>query len=202
MMKILIIPTIREVYRNQFELSVDLKLLSFLKKVFKNSTIKTYNLNTKNDYDLLVLAGGNNSIIKKKADKIRDKLNNSLFNFSLKKKKVILGICHGAHFLAKKNGFKIKKKNNHVGNHKVIFNINKNIFIKTVNSFHHETIEFKKKNNVNIFGFCEDGTVESFHIKNKKTLGIMWHPERYRKIKNFDLKLLREFYATNNIICR
>ena len=87
MMKILIIPTIREVYKNQFELSVDLKLLSFLKKVFKNSTIKTYNLNTKNDYDLLVLAGGNNSIIKKKADKIRDKLNNSLFNFSLKKKK-------------------------------------------------------------------------------------------------------------------
>ena len=53
MMKILIIPTIREVYRNQFELSVDLKLLSFLKKVFKNSTVKTYNLNT-NDYDLLV----------------------------------------------------------------------------------------------------------------------------------------------------
>ena len=36
-------------------------------------------------------------------------------------------------------------------------------------------------------------TVESFHIKNKKTLGIMWHPERYRKIKNFDLKLLKEF---------
>ena len=48
----------------------------------------------------------------------------------------------------------------------------------------------------------EDGTVESFHIKDKKILGIMWHPERYRKIKNFDLKLLREFYATNNIICR
>ena len=56
MMKILIIPTIREVYRNQFELSVDLKLLSFLKKVFKNSTVKTYNLNTKNDYVYYMVA--------------------------------------------------------------------------------------------------------------------------------------------------
>ena len=86
-MKILIIPTIREVYNNQFEFSVDLKLLNFLKKVFKNSTLKTYNLNKKNDYDLLVLAGGNNSIIKKKADRLRNKINNSLFNISLKKKK-------------------------------------------------------------------------------------------------------------------
>lgn len=201
-MKILIIPTIREVYKNQFEFSVDLKLLNFLKKVFKNSTLKTYNLNKKNDYDLLVLAGGNNSIIKKKADRLRNKINNSLFNISLKRKKAILGICHGAHYLAKKNGFKINKKNNHIGYHKVIFNINRNRFIKIVNSFHNETIEYKKKNNVNIFGVAEDGTVESFHVKDKKILGIMWHPERYRKIKYFDLKLVREFYATNNIIGR
>jgi len=199
-MKILIIPTIREIYKNQFEFCTDLKLLNFLKKVFRNSTLETYNLTKKNDYDLLVLAGGNNSIIKSKADKLRDKINNSFFSYSIEKNKAILGICHGAHYLAKKNGFKIKKKNNHVGSHKVIFNINKIKFSKVVNSFHNETIEYKKINNVNIFGLSEDGTIESFHIKHKKILGIMWHPERYNKFKYFDLKLLREFYATNNII--
>ena len=34
-MKIGIVPTIREVYKNQFELSVDLKLLNFFKLIFK-----------------------------------------------------------------------------------------------------------------------------------------------------------------------
>ena len=201
-MKILIIPTIRETYKNQFEFCLDLKLLNFLKKAFKNSTLETYNLAKKNDYDLLVLSGGNSSILKKKADRLRNKINNSFFSHSLEKKKAILGICHGAQFLAKKNGFKIKKKNNHIGYHKVIFNINKNKFKKVVNSFHNETIEYKKKNNVNIFGLAEDNTIESFHIKNQKILGVMWHPERYSKIKNFDLKLIRDFYATNNIIGR
>ena len=89
--------------------------------------------------------GGNNSIIKKKADKIRDKLNNSLFNFSLKKKKSNSWNLPWSSFFSKKKWFQNKKKNNHVGNHKVIFNINKTRFIRTVNSFHHEAIEFKKK---------------------------------------------------------
>ena len=84
-------------------------------------------------------------------------------------------------FFSKKKWFQNKKKNNHVGNHKVIFNINKNRFIKTVNSFHHETIEFKKKNNVNIFGLCEDGTVESFHIKNKKNFRYNVAPRKVQK---------------------
>ena len=201
-MKILIIPTIRETYKNQFEFCVDLKLLNFLKKTFKKSTLETYNLVKKNDYDLLVLSGGNSSILKKKADRLRDKINNFFFSYSLKNKKAILGICHGAQFLAKKNGFKIKRKTNHVGYHKVIFNINKKTFNKTVNSFHNETINYKQKKNVNTFGLAEDNTIESFHIKDKKLLGVMWHPERYSKIKNFDLKLIRNFYATNNIISR
>ena len=201
-MKILIIPTIREIYKNQFEFCIDLKLLNFFKKVFKNSKLETYNLTKKMDYDLLVLSGGNSSILKKKVDRLRDKINNSFLSYSLEKKKPILGICHGAQFLAKKNGFKIKKKNNHIGYHKVIFNINKIKFNKVVNSFHNEAIEYKKKSNVNIFGLAEDNTIESFHIKNQKILGVMWHPERYSKIKNFDLKLIKDFYATNNIVGR
>lgn len=201
-MKILIVPSIRETYKNQIEYCIDLKLLIFLKKVFKNSTLEAYDLTKNNDYDLLVLSGGNSCILRKKADRLRDKINNYLLNKSLKKKKAILGICHGAQFLAKKSGFKIKKKNNHIGFHKVIFNINGNRFNKIVNSFHNETIEYRKNNNVNIFGLAEDNTIESFHIKNKKILGVMWHPERYSKMKKFDLRLIKDFYATNNIIGR
>lgn len=201
-MKILIIPTVREIYKNQFEFSVDIKLTNFVKKIFKNSSIDIYNLNKKNNYDFIILAGGNNSIFKNDADKLRTKINNFAYRFCLKKNIPIFGICHGAHYLAKKNGFKIKKRKNHIGHHKVNFRIDEINFKKIVNSFHNETIDFKKKSRINIFGLAEDGSIESFHIKEKKILGIMWHPERYKKVKNFDLKLIREFYATNSIIGR
>ena len=75
-MKILIVPSIRETYKNQIEYCIDLKLLIFLKKVFKNSTLEAYDLTKNNDYDLLVLSGGNSCILRKKADRLRDKINN------------------------------------------------------------------------------------------------------------------------------
>ncbi len=201
-MKILIIPTVREIYKNQFEYSVDIKLINFFKKIFKNSTIEIYNLTVKNNYDLVVFAGGNNSIFKNNADRIRNKMNNFVYRYSLRKKIAILGICHGAHFLAKKYGLKINTKSNHIGNHKVFFKINKISFKRNVNSYHNEVIEFKKNNKINIFGLAADKSIESFHVKNKKILGIVWHPERYNNIKPFDSKLIRKFYATNSIVGR
>ena len=39
-MKIGIIPSIQEKYKNQFEYSCDLNLFSFLKKIFKKSKIE------------------------------------------------------------------------------------------------------------------------------------------------------------------
>jgi len=201
-MKILIIPTIREIYKNQFEFCVDLRLLNFLNKIFKNPLIEVYNDTIKLDHDLIVFAGGNNSITQNSADKFRNKINNIIYDYFLKKKNCILGICHGAQFLDKKNGLILGKKKKHIGSHKVIFKIDKNSFKKVVNSFHNEIIKFKKLDEVDIFGIAEDNTVEAFHIKNMKILGIMWHPERYSKFKIFDKKLIKEFYATNSIVGR
>lgn len=201
-MKILIVPTVREVYQNQFEYSFDFKLINFISKIFKNSHIEIFNSTTTNNYDLVVYAGGNNTLVKSKADKIRNKANNYIYKLALKKKIKILGICHGAHFLAKKFGFKIKKKKNHVGDHNINFCINRVNFKKTMNSYHNETIEFKKNPKVNIFATANDNTIEAFHVMDKKILGIMWHPERYNNIKHFDKKLLKEFNATNSIVGR
>jgi gamma-glutamyl-gamma-aminobutyrate hydrolase PuuD len=201
-MKILIVPTVREIYLNQFEYCVDSKLIYFFKKLFSNSKIDIYNNKVDSHYNLIVLAGGNNSIIKKKSDLIRNKINNEVFNYSIKKKIKIIGICHGAHFLAKKFKFKLENKENHVGNHEVNFYINHKKFKLNVNSFHRETIKMKKDKKINIFGIANDNTIEAYHIKDKKILGIMWHPERYGIVKRFDENLLKGFYATNSIISR
>ena len=123
-MRILIVPTIREIYKDQFEHCVDSRLINFLKKLFLKSTIEIYNFSIKNNYDLIVFAGGNNSIINNNSDKIRNDINKKIYKFSIKNNIKMLGICHGFHFLAKKNGFKIKKKN-HIGNHIVNFEFKK-----------------------------------------------------------------------------
>lgn len=198
-MKILVVPTVREIYINQFEYCVDSKLINFLKKIFPNSKIDIYNNQIYDHYNLVIFAGGNNSIIKKKRDLIRNKINNQVFNFSIRKKIKIIGICHGAHFLARKFKFKLENKKNHVGEHEVCFYIKDKEIKINVNSYHQETIKMKKNRKANIFGLAKDNTIEAFHIKDKKILGIMWHPERYKSLKKFDEKLLKGFYANNSI---
>ena len=54
----------------------------------------------------------------------------------LLKKIKILGICHGAQFIAKKFGLKLNKIKNHVGEHQIKLIFKNKIFEKKVNSFH------------------------------------------------------------------
>tara|TARA_B100000035_G_scaffold313663_1_gene327891 strand:- start:1042 stop:1647 length:606 start_codon:yes stop_codon:yes gene_type:complete len=198
-MKILIVPSIREIYKNQLEYCVDLKLIDMLKKLFRDTKIEIYNNKLDDYYDLILLSGGNDVLLRKRKDKIRFKINNLIFNFALKKKIKIIGICYGAQYLAKKYRFKIKKINNHVGSHNVYFNIKDRKFTKVVNSFHNCAIELSQKQNIDVFGIADDNTIEAFHIKKNKILGIMWHPERYKKIKKFDLSLIKSFYTNNSV---
>lgn len=198
-MRIIIVPTIREIYKNQFEYCTDLRLIKFLQKTFINSKIDIYSNKIINSYDLIVFSGGNSSTLKQKREIIRNNIDNKVLKYAIKNKIKILGICHGAQFLAKKFNFNLKRIN-FIGNHKVFFNINNVKFEKVVNSYHNESIQIKKTKIVEILGLCKNNMVEAFHVKDKKILGIMWHPERYLKIKKFDQKLLKRFYATNNFI--
>ncbi len=200
LMKILIVPTIREIHKNQLEYCLDLRLVNLFQKTFINSKIEIYNDSIKDHFDLVVFSGGNSSSLQKKKNKIRNKHDNKIYNFAVKNKIKILGICHGAQFLAKKFKFKLEKKKNHIGKHEVFFNINNVKFKRTVNSFHNYSILIKNSKVVKILAIAQDKTVEAFYVRNKKILGIMWHPERYEKIKKFDQKLLREFYGTNSTI--
>lgn len=199
-MKILIVPTIREIYKNQFEYCTDLRLVNLFEKTFINPRVEIYNGSMKDNYDLVVISGGNSSIIQKKKDKIRNQLDNEIYNFAIKKNIKILGICHGAQFLAKKFKFKIKRDKNYIRSHEIFCNFDNVEFKKTVNSFHNDSIKIKKSKIVKILAVTKDNTVEAFHIRKKKILGIMWHPERYNRIKKFDQILLRKFYATNSTI--
>lgn len=192
-MKIGVVPSVQEKYRNQFEYSCDINLLFFLEKVFKRSKVEllTFNHKIEKKFKLIVISGasGNDLICfdKSKKNLIRNKLDEKFFKQALKLKIPLVGICHGAQFIAKKYNSKLKVKN-HVGKHYVKILKNNNRFL--VNSFHNKVI-FKLGKNLKILGEAKDKTIELFVHKNKKICGIMWHPERNKKITNFDKILFK-----------
>jgi len=194
-MNIYIIPKVIETYKKQYEYSVEYKLIDFLNYVFKNCKIEVL-INKKINIreGLIVISGGNTikKFSKKKCDIVRDKIDSFYFNQFLKNKKKIkiLAICHGAQFVSNKfnsNLFYSRKKN-HIKPHEIIFG---NRRLK-VNSFHNIIIK-KVKNNLKVLAIAKDKTIEAFIHKEMNILGMIWHPERNKKFKEFDKNLIKKY---------
>lgn len=189
-MIIKVIPTIRKIYKDQYELSVDQRLLKFLKKNFRNCKIEILNDNYKNEnYDILIISGGNDlpKLVNTKGNRIRNILDNKYFYLAKKKKKKILGICHGSQFIADKFKGKIIKKKKLKEN--FIYTPNNQIF-KT-NLYHNYSISFLPKSFIKL-AFTNDRMIESFKIKDKLIYGIMWHPERNKRLNIVDKKIIKD----------
>ena len=86
---------------------------------------------------------------------IRNKLDQKFFKQALKLKIPLVGICHGAQFIAKKYKSKLKVRN-HVGKHYIKILKNNNRFM--VNSFHNKVI-VKLGKNLEIQGEAKDKTI-------------------------------------------
>ena len=122
---------------------------------------------------------------------MRHKLENYYLKLSIKKSIKFYGFCFGAQFIAKKFGAKLIKDSKHVSkNHTVKYYKDNKTYL--VNSYHNFKIEkFNNKKLQPIF-FSEDGSIEAFKHRRFKIAGLMWHPERFRKIRKFDLNFVRK----------
>lgn len=192
--KIGIVPTIRVVYENQFEYSFDLKLFDLFKKIFNNFSITVLDKNSNlQRIDFIVFLGGNTltAFSKKKIDKIRSEIDFKILKKGIKYKKPILGICHGMQVIAKYFGAKIVKKK-HLGDHKILLIHNKKQKKEKVNSYHNYIVQDLSKD-FKILAKAEDKSCEAMLHKKKRILGIMWHPERYKKIKIFDVNFIKKY---------
>ena len=183
-MKILIIPKVLKRYKNQIEFSIEEKLI-FLKNCFKSCILEiAYNFKFKRNYDLCILSGGNTIIkfSKNKKDKIRNKLDNYYFK-KFHKKIPIIGICHGAQFLAEKEKSVLVKSKNHTKPHDII--IDKQIYKKQKLSKlkSHHNYKILNIKNYHCSAFANDNSVESFYNRKNKVVGIIWHPDRQIDIK-------------------
>ena len=178
--------------------NLDVKLSSLIEKLGYLPILLPNNIKNLNTYinrispNGIILSGGGDPA-KKDLRKINEK---KLIKFSIKKKIPILGICRGAQAINLHFGGKILKVKNHVRkNHRIFGPIAKKEKIYT-NSYHdYGIIKKSLAKNFYISGYSSDEVIESFYHKKFKILCIMWHPERYRKIRKFDKKIIKNFLS-------
>ena len=115
-MKILISPSIKEPYLNQFEYCIDARLIELVHFIFgKKSDISFFHKKIKEKPNLIIISGGNNiqPYAKSKSDLLRNNKSNLIYNYAIRNKIPLIGICYGAQFIGFKNKFTFKKKKNY-----------------------------------------------------------------------------------------
>jgi len=182
--------------RNETRDSIDQSLISFLNKAgFKAFPLPNVNDNQEKFIEEIlfklnpvgiVLSGGNN--IGDYSN--RDNLEYELIKKSLYKKIPLIGICRGMQIINKFFGGDLKLIKNHVNTRHFVKNAD---FKLNVNSFHNYAIN-NKSNQLISFLVADDGSIESFKHVNNFIIGIMWHPEREKNFKKFDIDLFKSFF--------
>ena len=176
--------------------NLDIRLCNLIEKLGYGSIPLPNNLKNINKFiyqispHAIILSGGGDPLKKDKRRKNEFKL----IQYSLKKKIPLIGICRGAQVLNIYFGGKIMKIRNHVRKkHKIygpLIGKKQNI---SVNSFH--DYGFNQNllgKDLKILASSSDKIIESFCHNKHKLLGIMWHPERYKKLKKFDKNLFKK----------
>ncbi len=197
-MKIGITTTIREFYKNQFEYSLDQKLIKFLNKSFSRPDIRIIFDNKINleKFDLLIISGGNdlNRLKKSKRNFLRESLDKHIIAKSIKLNIPLLGICYGAQLISSYYGNKIiKQKGRNNKKNQIRFNKSDffNIKTMTIKSFYNFAIKIDK-NILEVLATSKNNCIEAFKVKKRKIYGIMWHPERDRSFKQLNKKFLKK----------
>ena len=189
--------------RKTFYDQIDIRLIkTFYRMGFEPVTISNF---YKNPSKLLkklkikgiVLSGGSDL----GKFNLRDNNEIKLISYGIKKKIPIFGICRGMQIINEYFDGQLLKIGDHVRKRHLIENFpSKNI--ANVNSYHNYAIDIKKMSNdlKPVFICKKDKSVEAFLHDKEAILGIMWHPERERVLKNFDKKIIKKFFFKTNAL--
>ncbi len=142
----------------------------------------------KNKINRFILSGGEDIGIYKE----RDITEKEIIKLAIKNKIPLIGICRGMQLLYKFFNGKLTKtkKGSHIGKYHDVL-IGKKII--KVNSFHNYGIKkVKLLKKFKILAATTDNFVEGFKLNNFPIYGIMWHPERNKKINSFDKNLFKK----------
>jgi N5-(cytidine 5'-diphosphoramidyl)-L-glutamine hydrolase len=182
---------------NELRENVDTRLISLVDKLgympilIPNNLVNIKKFINEISPSGIILSGGGDPRVKN----LRYQTEKKLIKISLKKDIPTIGLCRGAQAINLFFGGKLLKVKNHVRrNHRIFgtFINNKKIIVNSYHNYGFYKDTLGKK--LNLLANSSDKVVKLFTHKNYKILGIMWHPERYSKIRDFDKNLIKKFF--------
>ena len=138
----------------------------------------------------IILSGGGNPRNKDK----RYLLEKKLIEISIKKKIPLLGICRGTQRINMHFGGKLMKIKDHVRKkHRLLLsNVKKKIEVMSYHELGFNCKMLGKK--IRSLGTSNDQIVKYLRHSNYNIVGVMWHPERNKTIKDFDKKIIKDLF--------
>ena len=138
----------------------------------------------------------------------RDETETRVFDYCIKKRLPILGVCRGFQVLNHFFGGKIEKNISEITGEKhagVVHEITieeespyakfakSNLLI--ANSFHDQGVIIKDiSKSLKVFATTKSGVVEGLYHPTKPIVGIQWHPERTNPSHDFDVKIINSLF--------
>lgn len=138
--------------------------------------------------DGILLTGGGDIKSCGGKDVAREEVENFLIKFSTQKKIPLLGVCRGMQKIQDSLGIKLDKVLGHIAKKQKI-TINDKTY--EVNSFHNFGTKKNNDKEFEVFATAKDGVIKAIKHKKHVITAIMWHPERFDKIRPEDVKLFR-----------
>jgi len=151
--------------------------------IFVPNNIKlVYSLLSSISPDGIILTGGNDLVKYYGNSPERDEVESLLIEYALINNLPLLGVCRGMQMILNYFNNKLVKVKNHVRTQHIL----DNGYI--VNSFHNwGCINCSKP--LEVLAKSNDNCIEE--IKYAKIKGIMWHPERYKPLREKDIIMIR-----------
>ena len=132
--------------------------------------------------DGIILTGGNDLVEYNGNTPERDEVESLLIKYALINNLPLLGVCRGMQMILNYFNNKLVKVNNHVRTQHILDNGD------IVTSFHNWGC-INCSNPLEVLAKSNDNCIEE--IKYRKIRGIMWHPERYKPLRERDIIMIR-----------
>lgn len=139
----------------------------------------------------IVLTGGN-SLVKYGGDAPeRDAVDKELISLAVSRNIPLFGFCRGMQSILDYFSNDLVSVEGHVALRHEVYGDGITI---DVNSYHNQGCLCIKNTDLKVDLRAEDGVIEQVEHKQHPIVGIMWHPEREEKYKNYDMNLLKELF--------
>jgi gamma-glutamyl-gamma-aminobutyrate hydrolase PuuD len=145
------------------------------------------------EVDGLVLTGGNDLVSLGGDAPERDATENALVDMAEAKGLPVLGVCRGMQVLQQRSGVRLTRVEGHVLQRQVIDVEGTPV---EVNSYHGFGAR-ESQPPLEVWAVAEDGVVKAVRHSTRRSIGIMWHPERRQPFAAADMALFRDFFQVS-----